>query len=361
MQLVSFQHDGVFHLGAVAPDGVVDLGPGVPGELAQALRSGVDVQAAARDALAGRGPRLALDALDLAPVVPRPSKVLCMGLNYFDHASEAGLEKPAYPMVFMRGASSLLAHGKPAIRPRVSDTLDFEAELAVVFGRPVRHATAANALDGVFGYSCFNDISVREYQRKTTQWTMGKNFDATGALGPCLVTADALPPGATGLRIRTRLNGATMQDASISDMMWSVADAIVLISECMTLEAGDVLVMGTPAGVGAARKPPVWMRHGDVVDLAKATRRVMRQNLAWSLVYNLTALPIAMAGLVTPWWAALGMSMSSLVVVLNATRLGRAGVATAWSDATAPATAAAAPAGTRRPPVRSRAIGDAAA
>ena len=267
MKLINYRRNGALRIGALLDEGVAELDERVPGELAAALSAGVDLHAAAESAIAKKAPRLSLDQLDLAPVVPRPGKVVCMGLNFFDHAKEAGLDKPAYPMVFMRGASSLLAHGKAAIRPRVSEMFDYEAELAVVIGKPMRHATASNALDGVFGYSCFNDMSLRDYQRKTTQWTMGKNFDATGAFGPCLVSADALPPGAAGLRIQSRLNGAVMQSSSTSDMMWSVADTIVLISECMTLEPGDVIIMGTPAGVGAARKPPVWMRHGDRIEV----------------------------------------------------------------------------------------------
>ena len=267
MKLISYRRAGAMHIGTLTDDGVVELDAQVPGELGAALLGGADLHAAARSAVAGKAPRLALAGLELAPVVPRPGKVICMGLNFFDHAKEAGLDKPAYPMIFMRGASSLLAHGQPAIRPRLSETFDFEAELAVVIGKPMRHASVATALDGVFGYSCFNDISVREYQRKTTQWTMGKNFDATGAFGPCLVSADALPAGAAGLSIACRLNGAVMQSSTTSDMMWSVADAIALITECMTLEPGDVLIMGTPAGVGAARKPPLWMRHGDHVEV----------------------------------------------------------------------------------------------
>ena len=255
-------------IGVLTDQGVAELDDTqMPGELGAALFSGADVLAASRRALTSTLPRLPLQTIDYAPVVPRPGKVLCMGLNYFDHAREGGRDKPDYPWFFMRGASSLLAHGKPTLRPRVSNALDYEVELAVVIGKTMRHATLASALDGVLGYSCFNDISLRDYQRKTPQWTMGKNFDATGAFGPWLVTADELPAGARGLQVESRLNGVVMQHANTSDMMWSVAEAIVLLTECMTLEPGDVVIMGTPAGVGAARTPPVWMKHGDVIEV----------------------------------------------------------------------------------------------
>jgi acylpyruvate hydrolase len=161
----------------------------------------------------------------------------------------------------------LVAHGAAILRPRVSDRLDFEAELAVVIGQRVKHATLENALDAVAGYSCFNDGSLRDYQRKTSQWTIGKNFDFTGGFGPCLVTPDELPAGAKGLRIRSILNGQTMQDSTTTDMLWGVAELIVILSECMTLEPGDVIASGTPAGVGYARTPPVFMHAGDVIEI----------------------------------------------------------------------------------------------
>ncbi|MBL8348615.1 MAG: fumarylacetoacetate hydrolase family protein, partial [Rubrivivax sp.] len=185
-----------------------------------------------------------------------------------DHAKEGGRDKPDYPWFFFRGKSSLIGHGQPGIVPRVSSKFDYEAELAVVIGRTVpRHVKPADALAYVFGYSCFNDMSVRDYQKRTGQWTIGKNFDGTGGFGPELVTADELAPGATGLRIQSRLNGQVMQDANTSDMIFSVAETIVLLAECLTLEPGDAIIMGTPAGVGQARTPPVWMKAGDTVEI----------------------------------------------------------------------------------------------
>jgi 2-keto-4-pentenoate hydratase/2-oxohepta-3-ene-1,7-dioic acid hydratase in catechol pathway len=190
-----------------------------------------------------------------------------LGLNYADHAAEGGHARPEYPSFFMRGPSSMVGHLEPMIRPKASDKFDFEAELAFVVGKSARHLTAANALEYVAGYSVFNDGSLRDYQRKSTQWTIGKNFDATGGFGPWLVTPDELPPGADGLRIQSRLNGQIMQDANTKSFLWGVVETLVLITECMTLEPGDVVITGTPAGVGYARKPPVFMKHGDTIEV----------------------------------------------------------------------------------------------
>jgi 2-keto-4-pentenoate hydratase/2-oxohepta-3-ene-1,7-dioic acid hydratase in catechol pathway len=199
--------------------------------------------------------------------IERPGKVVCMGLNYADHAKEGGNARPEYPSFFMRGPSSLTAHLSPIVRPKVSDKLDYEAELAFIVGKKARHCTLENALDCVAGYSIFNDGSIRDYQRKTTQWTIGKNFDQTGGFGPWLVTPDELPLGCDGLKIQSRLNGQVMQNANTKDFLWGVAETIVLISECMTLEPGDVVITGTPAGVGYARTPPVFMKPGDVCEI----------------------------------------------------------------------------------------------
>jgi acylpyruvate hydrolase len=199
--------------------------------------------------------------------VERPGKVICLGLNYVDHAKEGGYSVPEYPALFMRCRTSLIAAGAPMVRPLVSDKLDFEAELMVVIGRRGRHVAEADALDLVFGYTCFNDGSVRDYQRKTHQWTPGKNFDGTGAIGPVVVTADELPPGATNLKIACRLAGQTVQSANTADMIVSVAKTLSLLSEFTTLEPGDLVAMGTPQGVGHARQPPLWMRPGDLVEI----------------------------------------------------------------------------------------------
>ena len=269
MKLITFKTEAGYRLGVLDQEQVVDLAKAdasIPADLREALRAGVDIVAAARKALDDSGnERMPMASLELAPLVPEPGKIVCLGHNYYDHAKEGGNLKPEYPLIFFRGASSLIAHGDPVIRPQVSEKLDYEAELVMVIGKRARHVKRENALDYAFGYACFNDVSVRDYQKRTSQWTIGKNFDGTGAFGPWLVTADEVPPGAAGLDLRLRLNGEVMQRANTSDMIWSVAETIELLTECLTLEPGDVVVMGTPAGVGWARNPPVWLKHGDTV------------------------------------------------------------------------------------------------
>ena len=282
MKFTTFRKDGQDRLGLIDGDHVIDLNkaqPQVNADLRLALKSGVDLAAAAQNARASSAERLPLSSLTLSPIMPEPGKIICLGLNYFDHAKEGGRDKPEYPWFFLRCASSLLAPGENAILPKVSERLDYEAELAVVIGKTVKHATMDNALDCVFGYSCFNDISVRDYQKKTPQWTIGKNFDKTGGFGPVLVTADELPAGAEGLKIQSRLNGQVMQDANTRDMIWGVAETIKLLTECMTLEPGDLIIMGTPAGVGQARTPPVWMKHGDTVEIEIDQLGILRNQI----------------------------------------------------------------------------------
>jgi 2-keto-4-pentenoate hydratase/2-oxohepta-3-ene-1,7-dioic acid hydratase in catechol pathway len=272
MQFTTYLRDGAPRLALVAGSDLIDLNdaqPRVPSDIRAALKAGIDLQAAARGALNDKAPRVPLASVQLAPLVPEPGKIVCLGLNYYDHAREGGREKPDYPWFFFRAASSLVAHGQAGWVPAVSAKFDYEAELAVVIGRTVpRHTRQADALQYVFGYSCFNDMSVRDYQKRTPQWTIGKNFDRTGGFGPVLVTADELAPGATGLRIQARLNGQVMQDANTSDMIFGVAETIALLADVLTLEPGDVIVMGTPAGVGQARTPPVWMKAGDTIEIA---------------------------------------------------------------------------------------------
>jgi 2-keto-4-pentenoate hydratase/2-oxohepta-3-ene-1,7-dioic acid hydratase in catechol pathway len=285
LQFTTYLQHGQPRLAVVDGDAAIDLAaavPGTPTDLRAALAAGTDLASAAAQAIASNAPRLPLATLAFAPLVPEPGKTICLGLNYFDHAKEGGrTEKPDYPWFFYRGKSSLLGHGQPGLAPKVSAKFDYEAELAVVIAKTVpRHVSQADALAYVFGYTCFNDMSVRDYQKRTPQWTIGKNFDATGGFGPVLVSADELAPGATGLRIQSRLNGQLMQDASTSDMIFSVAETIALLAECMSLEAGDVIVMGTPAGVGQARTPPVWMKAGDVVEIEIERIGVLRNPIA---------------------------------------------------------------------------------
>lgn len=202
----------------------------------------------------------------LSPMV-RPSKIICMGLNYRDHAEEAGLGIPEFPVLFARFPSSLIGHGAPIILPKVSSQLDWEAELVAVLSKGGKNIAEADALSHVAGYSAFNDASIRDYQMRTPQWTAGKNFDDTGAFGPWLVTPDELPAGAAGLKIECRVNGQVMQSSNTGKLIFDVARTISLLSSFMTLEAGDVLVMGTPGGIGLARNPPIFMKAGDVCEV----------------------------------------------------------------------------------------------
>ena len=180
----------------------------------------------------------------------------------------------------MRGLTSLVPHGQPIMRPQVTETLDYEAEMILVVGKRAKHLTAANALSCIAGYSCGNEGSVREFQRKTTQWDMGKNFDRTGGFGPWLVTADELPPAAKGLKIESRLNGKVMQSDNTDNMMFPIVEMLVYITQGMTLEPGDVIFTGTPSGVGHARQPPVWMKNGDVCEIEIAGIGVLRNPIA---------------------------------------------------------------------------------
>nr|WP_087575663.1 fumarylacetoacetate hydrolase family protein [Sphingomonas sp. CDS-1] len=270
MKFISYLRDGKARVAATDGEVIADLNDAngaIPEDIKAALAEEHDLIAIGRAALEGPGAKPSLSSVTLAPVVPNPGKILCLGLNYADHAAEGGLEAPAYPSVFMRSASSLASHDSTVKRPRVSALLDYEAELAVVIGRTAHYVGRDRALDHVFGYTCFNDITLRDYQMKAPTWTVGKNFDGTGSLGPWIVTPDELPDGATGKQIRLRLNGEIMQDANTAQMMVGAAAAIELLSEVMTLEPGDVIALGTPAGIGAARKPPVWMVPGDRVEV----------------------------------------------------------------------------------------------
>jgi 2-keto-4-pentenoate hydratase/2-oxohepta-3-ene-1,7-dioic acid hydratase in catechol pathway len=272
MRFVSFRSGAAAAWGIARDGGVVEgvrLGTDAPATMQALIEQAVADPArlslwATR--AAAQTPTL-LDQVQLLPVVPAPRKIICLGVNYHDHAKEGGNTVADYPALFLRCNTSLLAHGAPLKVPEISSKLDYEAELALVIGKPARFVSEADALQHVFGYACFNDATLRDYQRKTTQWTIGKNFDATGPFGPELVTADELPPGCAGLHIESRLNGQVMQSATTSDMVFNVARTISLLSEALSLETGDVVVMGTPAGVGYARTPPVWMKAGDVIEV----------------------------------------------------------------------------------------------
>ncbi|MBU9319887.1 fumarylacetoacetate hydrolase family protein [Burkholderia gladioli] len=277
MRLVNFMMDGRATLGVRDGDAVRVLGHET---LETLLARGVDLAewASARD----DGRRLPVDGLHWLPPLRHPPKILCVGLNFADHTRESNYEQPAYPTLFLRVDTSLVAHGQPMIRPAVSDSegLDFEGEIAVVLGQGGRHIARERALDCVAGYALFNDGSVREYQFKTPQWTVGKNFDATGAFGPELITSDELPPGIKGLRLETRLNGELVQSASTDDLVFDVATLISIISEAITLEPGDVIVSGTPSGIGWARTPRLLMKAGDVCEVSVEGMGTLRNPIA---------------------------------------------------------------------------------
>lgn len=239
---------------------------GYPGSLDQLIRGGRSALEAGVAALA-KGSAINLDQVALLPPLRTPGKIICVGLNYVDHSLESGFVVPDYPTIFTRFTSTLVASGAAIVRPRASVQLDYEGEMVVVLGSGGRHICEEDALNHVLGYSIFNDASIRDYQKKAPQWTIGKNFDGTGAFGPYFVTADELPPGGKGLHIQTRLNGSVVQDASTNDMVFTVARLIAILSEAITLSPGDIIVSGTPAGVGMARNPPLWMRHGDICEV----------------------------------------------------------------------------------------------
>ena len=269
MKFASVKRNGVEGTALVTGDHAKVIWTGskaYPGSLDQLVKGGLPALTTAAAALAA-GEEVALADVTLLAPLRHPGKIICIGLNYADHSKESGFATPTYPAIFSRYASSLVGHGAPMVRPSVSHQLDYEGELAVIIGKRGRHIPLASALDHVLGYSVFNDGSVRDYQTKSAQWTIGKNFDDSGAFGPTLVTADELPLGAKGLKLETRLNGQVVQSASISDMIFDVATLISLLSVAHALEPGDVIVSGTPAGVGLARTPQLWMKPGDVCEV----------------------------------------------------------------------------------------------
>ena len=274
MKIVGFTTDAGPRLGVIEGEEVVDLqavDPTIPTDLAAVLaRHNGDLGPLAE--IAKRAPasaRRPLAGLRFALPVARPGKIICLGLNYLDHVKEGpnAANVPKFPTLFMRGLNSFVPHLQPLIRPKVSETFDYEAELVAVIGKRAKHMTLENAISCVAGWTCANEGSIREFQRHTTQWHAGKNFDHSGSLGPWVMTADALPPGGKGLKIESRVNGKVMQSDNTSNMMFPVAETIAYATQGITLEPGDLLLTGTPSGVGHARKPPAWMRHGDVCEI----------------------------------------------------------------------------------------------
>jgi len=287
MKIVGFESGNAARLGVVEGDQVIDLqaaDSSAPSDLGEWLRRGNGDLAVLRD-LAKKAPasaRRPLAGLKYTLPVTKPGKIICLGLNYLDHVKE-GPQKdniPKFQSIFFRMASSLVPNGQPLIRPKKSIQFDYEGELVVIIGKRAKHLTLENATDCVAGYTCGNEGSIREYQRHTTQWGMGKNFDQTGSIGPWMVTADELPKGGKGLKIETRLNGNTMQSSNTDLFMFPVAESLVYLTEGITLEPGDILFTGTPSGVGHARKPePVWMKAGDTAEVEIQGIGVLRNSI----------------------------------------------------------------------------------
>ena len=270
MRITTLDVNGTPTLAVRKGDKYVNLSkaaPDLPNDMAALIAANGLGKAEAAAGAAGDDAMIALADAKYLPVVENPSKIICCGLNYRDHAIETNNPIPEYPIIFFRMITSMAAHNAPMILPKAASDYDYEAELAVIIGKGGKHISKANALDCVAGYSCFNDGSIRSYQFKAPQWTMGKNFDASGGFGPDMVTPDELPKSVDNLRIQCRLNGETMQDSNTGQHIFDVETVIETLTEAMTLCPGDVLIMGTPPGVGAARTPNVWMKDGDVCEI----------------------------------------------------------------------------------------------
>lgn len=267
MKLVTFENDGTPGWGVISgADGIVsgrELLGGRFGRLKDVLaRERLDEL---RDEVSRRAPDIGLDAVRLLPPVPDPAHVYCAGLNYLAHAQEVQKDKPDAPRFFLRTASSLIGHGAPVERPKVSTDLDFEGEVAVVLGKGGRHIPVGQAMAYVAGYTCFMDGSVRDYQKHTT--TSGKNFHATGAVGPWIVTADEIPDW-QALTLETRLNGEIVQKTGTDSMIVSIPEMIAYLSDISVLQPGDIIVTGTPEGIGCRREPPLWLKPGDRIEVS---------------------------------------------------------------------------------------------
>jgi 2-keto-4-pentenoate hydratase/2-oxohepta-3-ene-1,7-dioic acid hydratase in catechol pathway len=267
MKFLSFEHGGAASWGAVIDGGVVDLGKAMGGKY-PTLRSAIEGDALAEAAKAAdsASPDATIDEITFLPVIPDPDKILCVGLNYKSHIEETGRSDSDYPTIFTRFTNTQVGHGQPMIRPKDSDKYDYEGELAVIIGKGGRHISEADSLNHVAGYSCYNDGSIRDWQRHTSQFTPGKNFVGTGGFGPWMVTTDEIPDPAS-MHLMTRLNGETLQDATTDLLVFSIPVLINYISTFTELVPGDVIVTGTPGGVGFKRNPPVFMKDGDTCEI----------------------------------------------------------------------------------------------
>jgi acylpyruvate hydrolase len=288
MRFASYRQNGILGLAAAADarnqfHGMLATDANYPGDLASLIDAGGGRLAAAGEKLL-TAPAVSLADVELLPPLSEPGKIVCVGLNYADHSAESGFKVPDYPTVFGRFNSSLIADGAPIIRPTVSEQLDYEGEFVAVIGKAGRNIKKADALSRVVGYSLFNDASIRDYQFKAPQWTVGKNFDDSGAFGPYLVTADELPAGCRGLRLQTRLNGVLVQDANTNSLVFDVATLISVLSEAFCFSVGDIIVTGTPAGVGLARNPQLWMKEGDVCEVELESIGILSNPIANQIV-----------------------------------------------------------------------------
>lgn len=276
MKLVTYRHRGVETFGVAVDGGVVDAGRRLGGRYA-----GVRAVLAAgalgevRSATAGQKPDASLSDIELLPPIRDPGKLVCVGLNYKTHVQETGNTEGPHPSIFVRFADSVVGHGQPMVKPRLSDKFDYEGELAVVIGRPAWRVATADALGVIAGYACFNDGSVRDFQRHTSQWTPGKNFRASGAFGPWVVTTDEIPDP-TRLTLTTRLNGQEMQRATTDLLIYTIPVIIAYVTSFTPLAPGDVIATGTPGGVGSRRTPPVWMNKGDEIEVEISSIGVLR-------------------------------------------------------------------------------------
>jgi len=282
MQIVSFRpagSDGSHRAGFSDGTSIVaSTDIGYPESVKDLLNENPDLTAAldkARAALAAGEGLVDAASVHLGPAVPDPDKILCIGLNYHAHAAEADKEVEEFPPLFAKFKNSLVGPTDDIVMPGVSTEVDYEVELAVVIGARCKNVSVAEALDYVAGYSVFNDISARDLQVRSSQWTTGKMLDTFGPLGPGVTPRQEIED-VQSLRIRTRVNGTTLQDSNTADMIWPVAEMVSYLSEILTLEPGDVIATGTPEGVGLVRKPPIWLKAGDVVETEIETLGLLR-------------------------------------------------------------------------------------
>jgi 2-keto-4-pentenoate hydratase/2-oxohepta-3-ene-1,7-dioic acid hydratase in catechol pathway len=268
MKLLSFVADGHPSYGALKENGVVDLGARLGREGCPTLRKLLEADRLADAAriVVSSDCDHPLNKISFAPVIPDPDKIVCVGLNYRDHVAEVGRDVTEKPALFARFACSQVGHEQPLVKPKVSDHFDYEGELAVVIGKTGRHIPASRALEHVAGYACYNEGSIRDWQRHTSQFLAGKTFAASGSFGPWLVTTDEIPDP-SALTLQTRLNGKVVQNTSTDLMITAVPELVAYISTICPLVPGDVIVAGTPGGVGLKRTPPLWMRPGDTVEV----------------------------------------------------------------------------------------------